>query len=158
TLALESANHRLTETEAARSLALAAGSMGSWEYDVASDNWSWDAGMRQIFGVGEKFEPSRDEMMRRSDGKDVARPRRSIEALPSRNTTCQTEIRVVRDNGEVRCCQATTAASLDAQNRPVRFSGVLADITERKEAETMQILLAREVDHRARNALAVVQA
>jgi two-component sensor histidine kinase/CheY-like chemotaxis protein len=38
------------------------------------------------------------------------------------------------------------------------LSGVLVDITGRKEAETMQILLAREVDHRARNALGVVQA
>ncbi len=32
------------------------------------------------------------------------------------------------------------------------------DITDRKQAETMQVLLAREVDHRARNALAIVQA
>src|SRR4029079_10630666 len=41
---------------------------------------------------------------------------------------------------------------------PVRFSGVTTDITERKEAETRQALLAREVDHRAKNTLAVVQA
>ena len=39
----------------------------------------------------------------------------------------------------------------------VRVSGVTIDITERKEAEERQALLAREVDHRARNALAVVQ-
>ena len=37
------------------------------------------------------------------------------------------------------------------------MSGVTIDITERKEAEERQALLAREVDHRARNALAVVQ-
>jgi two-component sensor histidine kinase/CheY-like chemotaxis protein len=34
---------------------------------------------------------------------------------------------------------------------------VTIDVTERKEAEQRQDLLAREVDHRARNALAVVQ-
>ncbi len=39
-----------------------------------------------------------------------------------------------------------------------RLSGVTTDITERKEAENKQALLAREVDHRAKNALAVVQA
>ena len=38
-----------------------------------------------------------------------------------------------------------------------RVSGVTIDVTERKEAEERQDLLAREVDHRARNALAVVQ-
>jgi two-component sensor histidine kinase len=48
-------------------------------------------------------------------------------------------------------------ASLDATDNIVRISGVTVDITERKEAEERQALLAREVDHRARNALALVQ-
>ena len=42
--------------------------------------------------------------------------------------------------------------------RPVRIAGITRDITERKQAEERQALLAREVDHRAKNALAVVQA
>ena len=37
------------------------------------------------------------------------------------------------------------------------MSGVTIDVTDRKEAEERQVLLAREVDHRARNALAVIQ-
>ncbi len=41
--------------------------------------------------------------------------------------------------------------------RVVRISGVTIDVTDRKEAEERQNLLAREVDHRARNALAVIQ-
>jgi two-component sensor histidine kinase/CheY-like chemotaxis protein len=40
----------------------------------------------------------------------------------------------------------------------VRVLGTAVDITERKQIEERQLLLAREVDHRARNALAVVQA
>jgi len=40
----------------------------------------------------------------------------------------------------------------------VRISGVTVDITDRKMAEERQALLAREVDHRAKNALALVQA
>jgi two-component sensor histidine kinase len=39
----------------------------------------------------------------------------------------------------------------------VRVSGVTVDITERKLAEERQNLLAREVDHRAKNALALAQ-
>jgi two-component sensor histidine kinase len=46
---------------------------------------------------------------------------------------------------------------LDATDHIVRISGVTVDITERKKAEERQALLAREVDHRARNALALVQ-
>jgi two-component sensor histidine kinase len=44
------------------------------------------------------------------------------------------------------------------QERPVvRVSGVTVDITERKRAEERQHLLTREVDHRAKNALALAQ-
>src|SRR5213075_452419 len=39
----------------------------------------------------------------------------------------------------------------------VRVSGVTIDITERKRAEERQNLLTREVDHRAKNALALAQ-
>ncbi|MBI1360056.1 MAG: PAS domain S-box protein [Alphaproteobacteria bacterium] len=43
------------------------------------------------------------------------------------------------------------------QNRP-RISFVVIDVSERKRAEERQTLLMREVDHRAKNALAVAQA
>ena len=57
----------------------------------------------------------------------------------------------------MRWCIGTAAPSVDATGRVVRISGVTVDITERKEAEERQALLAREVDHRAKNALALVQ-
>ena len=158
TVALESAHHRLMQSDAARGLALASGSMGSWEYDLATDLWNWDAGLRQIFGVGNEFEPNKDTIAPRLDPHDVEKFAKLLAALSPQNNTFQSEIRVLRDNGETRWCLATTAASLDAGEKMERLSGVLVDITDRKEAEAMQILLTREVDHRARNALAVVQA
>ena len=67
------------------------------------------------------------------------------------------EFRVSRPDGEVRWCVGTAAATLDSSGRVVRVSGVTVDITERKRAEERQNLLAREVDHRAKNALALAQ-
>ena len=69
----------------------------------------------------------------------------------------QAEFRVCRPNGEMRWCIGTAVASVDSTDHIVRISGVTVDITDRKEAEDHQALLAREVDHRARNALALVQ-
>jgi two-component sensor histidine kinase/DNA-binding response OmpR family regulator len=158
TAALETANFRLVQSEEARSLALAAGDMGSWEYNVAGDRWNWDTGLRQIFGVDDSFEPGKDAIRRRIHPEDFAGFTASLDALTAQNSTFQTELRILRDNGQVRWCLATTAGALDAQGVLERLSGVLVDITARKEAEAMQIMLAREVDHRARNALGVVQA
>ncbi|MBU8536634.1 HWE histidine kinase domain-containing protein [Falsiroseomonas tokyonensis] len=41
---------------------------------------------------------------------------------------------------------------------PGRFALLVMDVTERRQTEERQILLTREVDHRAKNVLAVVQA
>ncbi|MFC7475202.1 HWE histidine kinase domain-containing protein [Dankookia sp. GCM10030260] len=43
------------------------------------------------------------------------------------------------------------------RTEPGRIALLLLDVTDRKRAEARQALLAREVDHRAKNALAVVQ-
>jgi two-component sensor histidine kinase/CheY-like chemotaxis protein len=51
----------------------------------------------------------------------------------------------------------SAAASVNGKGEVSRISGVTFDITDRKDSEERQMLLAREVDHRAKNALALVQ-
>ena len=82
---------------------------------------------------------------------------RAFRKVSKEANTFQTEFRVRRPNGEVRWCTGTAAASFDEHGRLIWLSGVTADITDRKRAEERQILLAEEVDHRARNVVAVVQ-
>jgi PAS domain S-box-containing protein len=67
------------------------------------------------------------------------------------------EFRVRRPSGEIRWCIGAAASTAMADGATTRASGVTLDITDRKEAEERQVLLVREVDHRARNALAVAQ-
>ncbi len=63
-----------------------------------------------------------------------------------------------RKGERVGWCVATyTPLARSADGRP-RLSVVLIDITDRKLADERQQLLMREVDHRAKNALAVAQA
>src|SRR5262249_44642592 len=51
---LEASNARLIESERRRSLALAAGQMGSWEFDLETRECTWDSGQYRIFGVDPK--------------------------------------------------------------------------------------------------------
>jgi PAS domain S-box-containing protein len=66
--------------------------------------------------------------------------------------------RYVRPDGEVRWVELTSTPVLDAAGRVRRTMAIVQDVTERRTAEERQTLLVREVNHRAKNLLAVVQA
>src|SRR3989449_8177763 len=51
TAELEASTTRLVQSEQRRSLALAAGRMGSWDWDWVNGDWMWDEGQYHIFGV-----------------------------------------------------------------------------------------------------------
>ena len=158
TAELEASNVRLTQSEQGRSLALAAGQMGSWDWDLAADEWRWDEGQHRIFGVEpQTFKVTADNIRALIHPDDWSSLQLIARGMAEGTRTQQTEFRVLRPNGEIRWCIGTAAASVDGVGKVVRISGVTIDITDRKEADERQVLLAREVDHRARNALAVIQ-
>src|ERR1700736_1510649 len=51
TAELEASTARLLQSEQRRTLALAAGQMGSWDWDIANGECVWDEGQYRIFGV-----------------------------------------------------------------------------------------------------------
>ena len=158
TAALAASTRQLRQTERLRSLALAAGQMGSWEWNVARGNTAWDQGQCEIFGVDPgTFIPTVDSVRPLINPSDFELLERAFRKLSKNANTFQTEFRVVRPNGDIRWCTGTAIANFDERGRLIWLSGVTADITERKRAEERQILLAEEVDHRARNVVAVVQ-
>jgi len=158
TAELEASNRSLRESERRRSLALAAGQMGSWDWDVVTGQWVWDAGQYRIFGVvpapsGISIEDVRSII----DPDDMARLEAAVaQGMPDAGTF-QMEIRARRPDGQIRWCICAAAMTADQADHITHVSGVTLDITDLKEAEARRELLAREVDHRARNMLAIVQ-
>jgi PAS domain S-box-containing protein len=158
TAELEASTARLLESEQRRSLAIAAGNMGSWDWDWISGDWIWDEGQHRIFGVDpETFVVNLRNVKALLLPDDVEELGKAVECFSNGARTYETEFRVRRPNGEIRWCIGTAAASVDGNDRVIRVSGVTIDITERKRAEQRQNLLSREVDHRGKNALALVQ-
>jgi PAS domain S-box-containing protein len=158
TAELEESHTRLLESEQRRSLAIAAGKMGSWDWDWINGDCLWDEGQYQILGVEPKnFELTLANIQGAVHPDDVHELREAWAHFVKGATSHEAEFRIVRPNGEIRWCTGTAAASTDRDGRVIRVSGVTVDITERKQAEERQNLLAREVDHRAKNALALAQ-
>src|SRR5271167_2202072 len=159
TAELERSTRGLQESEDRRNLALAAGKMGSWDWDLVRSDCAWDEGQKQIFGVDSgSFEVTFASVRSLIDPEDWKILRRAFRQARRDAGSYQVEFRILRPDGDVRWCLGTAAASKGSTNQISRISGVTIDITDRKEAEERQSLLAREVDHRAKNALAVVQA
>ena len=159
TAELAASTAQLRQAEQLRSLALAAGQMGSWEWNIARGEVKWDQGQHDIFGVDTgTFEPTTRAIKKLIHPDDLPRLLDTFRGVTVNSKTFQTEFRVRRPNGDIRSCIGVVAASFDNKGRLIRLSGVTVDITDRKRAEEHRMLLAEEVDHRARNVVAVIQA
>jgi PAS domain S-box-containing protein len=158
TAELEESHARLLESEQRRSLAIAAGKMGSWDWDWVNGDWMWDEGQFRIFGVDpQSFVVTAASIQALLHPDDFDELRKAVAQFTKGARSYEAEFRISRPDGETRWCVGTAAATVDKTGRVIRVSGVTVDITERKRAEERQSLLAREVDHRAKNALALAQ-
>jgi len=143
-------------------LALNAAQLGSWQYDPRHRVFSGDARAQEIFDFAENEAPVGD-VMKRVHPDDVEKVLAAIAASldpvdPKRSAT---EFRLRRADGEIRWVETLGLAYFEGdgpERRAVSFGGTVQDITERKEREEKEHLLMREINHRAKNMLSVVDA
>ncbi|MGG5819035.1 PAS domain-containing protein [Falsiroseomonas sp. HW251] len=137
TAELEASTARLRESEQRRSLALAAGRMGSWEWDLEAGVQTWDEGQHRIFGVEPgSFVPRQDAVFAMVHPEDRVRLRDLASEAAALGQSYDAEFRIVRRDGSLRWCVTGAAPTVGADGRVSRISGVTLDITERKTTET----------------------
>src|ERR1700744_3418721 len=125
TAELEQSTAKLVESEKRRSMAIAAGRMGSWDWDWISGNWLWDEGQYRIFGVdSQAFTVTPANVQAMLHPEDIDELRNAIGHFENGTRSYETEFRVRRPNGEIRWCVGTAAATVDESGRVVRVSGV----------------------------------
>src|SRR5262245_6901545 len=125
TAELESYAAMLLQSEKRRNLALAAGKMGSWDWDLRRGDCMWDTGLCEIFGVDAKnFKVTPERVKALVDPDDWKQLSAAWFQGFDGSRSYETEFRVRRPNGEIRWCFGTAAATADEKNRPIRVSGV----------------------------------
>ena len=105
-----------------------------------------------------RFEPTVENvwpLIHRADLKPILQSLRKLNSFAS-TFQCEFRVRAAERRNYVGAWAPPRRASTIA-NRLTRLAGITVDITDRKMAEERQMLLAEEVDHRARNVVAVVQ-
>jgi PAS domain S-box-containing protein len=143
-------------------LAFDAAQLGWWEYDPIRGLVWWDSRIKEMFDVAED-RTDIEEFKRRVHPDDIARVWANVQAAldPTNLKPYADEFRHIRGDGEVRWTEGHTLVHFEGvgqERRAVRMAGTANDITERKEREERERLLMREINHRAKNMLSVVDA
>lgn len=116
--------------------------IGSWDWDVASNELWWSDEIYRIFGLQpQTFAATYDAFVSHIHPDDVAKVQAAVaEALESASVVYQVEHRVVRPDGEVRYVVERGDVLRDAAGLPVSMMGTVQDITERKSFEEKLLL------------------
>ena len=139
--------HRLTESRNQLRLALDAGRMGLWNWNLKTDQLHWDRRQFELFGVDpQRGDPSGAEVLRAVHPDDLPALRAAIEAAIAGENggDFSAEFRIVQPDGGVRwkSSQGHVVSALDGS--PERMIGLSFDVTERRETAEV---LAREAAH-----------
>jgi PAS domain S-box-containing protein len=143
-------------------LALNAALLGWWQYDPLRRVILVDTRLKEIFDFTADETPL-EEFVQRVHPDDLERVLADREAAlnPTDPKPYAHEYRIRRRDDEVRWVDSHGLAYFEGagrERRAVSFIGTVADITRRKEREERERLLMREVSHRAKNMLSVVDA
>ncbi len=148
-------------SEMRRQFALDAARLGWWMYDPVHKRASWDTRTLEIFEIADPHADIPTVLKRvLPEDLEVLNAAGAAALDPAHRMPFDAEYRIRRSDGKIRWVEAhgnTTFEGEGADCRGVFVVGTVADITERKQAEEHQLLLMRELTHRTKNLLSVVQ-
>jgi PAS domain S-box-containing protein len=127
--------------------------LANWEYDVASDLYTFDDRFFALYGStaeregGNQMSPETyaREFFYPEDAHMLREWIKTVLATTDSNSQAQFEHRIRRRDGEMRHLAVRIGFVKDASGRIIRFRGVNQDITERKHAE-LQLADALELN------------
>jgi two-component sensor histidine kinase len=148
----------LAKTEERLSQALnASGMVGTFDWHVQSDIFFSDARLAEMFSVdpakGDEGAPLA-EYLAGIHPEDAERIANAVNLAVATGEKYVQEYRLLQKDGNTRWVEARGECLYGEDGKPVRFVGVVVDVTNQKNAQERQRLLAREADHRVKNIFA----
>jgi PAS domain S-box-containing protein len=117
-------------------LALDAGRMGNWEWNVRTSEVVWSTELEALHGLAPgSFAGTFDAYEKDIHPDDRQAVRLAIAGTLQTGSDHHVEYRIVRPDGEVRWVEGRGRVYRDESGAPLRVVGVCTDVTERKRAE-----------------------
>ncbi len=144
--------NRLRREEILLSSAVRIAGVGVWEYDIVKNRLEWAEETFQIFGTTrEAFGGTYADFLAIVHPGDREAVRAMESSAQATRDTVELEYRIVRGDGGVRLLHDRSEVTYDEFGKPLRRTGVVMDITERKRAES-DLRLAKEAAEAASRA------
>ena len=126
-------------------LALQAGRIGTWHWDLRTGAIDRDASMDDILGIEPgSSTPGFEEYVARVHPDDQPGFGKTLQAaLAGRSPRLSVEHRIVRPDGEVRWLEAKAHLSYGADGAPTELVGVVVDVTERHASQQASAAASR---------------
>jgi two-component system sensor histidine kinase UhpB len=110
--------------------------IGSFDWDLLTDEVVWSAEQYRVFGVAPADASLHsDFVLDRVHPEDRPELDAVIAGMMISGKPAEREVRIIRPDGEIRVCHARAAVQVDAAGRPVRMIGTFQDVTERRREE-----------------------
>jgi PAS domain S-box-containing protein len=157
--ACEAINDQALALERMR-LALDAGRTGVWDWNLATGEVHLDPRVRELWGLAEGDEPNFDVFRTALHPQDRHRSKEAVGLAldPSNDSYYEVEYRVIGVRDRIERWVSIRGRTFFEDGKAVRILGTARDITGRKMREQHVRVLLRELVHRSKNLLAVVQA
>ena len=132
------ARDALVASEQRLRLALEAGKMGTWEWDISGERIIWSPEEELLYGLAPgTFSGSLEEYRERIHPDDREQSLTAVmAALQRKAPTHHILHRIVKPDGEVRWLDSHARFLSDDAGQPIRLVGVSTDVTERLEIQT----------------------
>lgn len=147
------ARHTVERLEERLRLALEAADIGAYDWDLASGSLNWDRRTRRIFGVSDEEEVSYATFERIVHPDDAAIAHSAVEQAlsPTSPGEFAMEYRILWPDASIHWVRAVGRIYFEgegAERHPVRFLGIVQDISERRaaEAERERLIAALETE------------
>jgi PAS domain S-box-containing protein len=160
------AQQDLAQSQERLQLALKAARMGTWRWEVGTNDLSWDAGLHGLYGLAPGETVTRHEQfMERVFQDDRAYVEKVIHRAIDGGGELEYEFRIVLPDGRIRWLADQGRVVRDQAGNPVYLTGVCLDVTERRQvedrlrqAQRMDSVgqLAGGIAHEANNMMSVV--
>ena len=134
--AVKQTENELKQLSTRLALAVQAGGVGVWDYDIANNRLVWDDQMFALYGIDKiSFSHAYDAWLSGVHPEDVERGNAEIQLAIAGKKEFNTEFRVCWPDGTVRNIRAMAKAQYSESGQPLRLIGTNWDITAQKRAE-----------------------